>query len=284
MSTGVAVLGTFSSVVPPPPALAALQRLLAWKLSLHGLPTRGHVTVEVNPADAFYTPFRPGARVSLPRIAGHRDGDLTDCPGNALYASLSMIRGRASALAGTPARITLFPRQPAGIAGAAIAVSGRLTILVGAPLVGALVEVQQLTASGERTIARSPTGVNGSWATSVQLSFNQDLRALHRPAPATVSDLAPVVVAPAITLNLDSSAPLRLSGAISPRKRNVTIHVYLLQNGHRQLVITKHVAVVHGGFRAKLTIRRSGDHVLSARSAPDARNVGGTSPAVTITI
>jgi hypothetical protein len=56
VSTGVAVLGTFDSVLPSGAALAALQRLLAWKLSLHGVPTSGRVTVEVNPADASYTP------------------------------------------------------------------------------------------------------------------------------------------------------------------------------------------------------------------------------------
>jgi len=149
-STGVAVLGTFSSAVPPPPAIAALERLLAWKLSLHGLPTRGHVTVEVDPADAFYTPFRPGAHVSLPRIAGHRDGDLTDCPGNALYARLAMIRRRAAGLAGTPATVTLAPAQPTVIAGTPLYVSGRLMALSGDPLAGAPVEVQQLTATGWR--------------------------------------------------------------------------------------------------------------------------------------
>ena len=44
VSTGVAVIGSFMNVVPARSAIAALERLLAWKLSLHGLPTRGHVT------------------------------------------------------------------------------------------------------------------------------------------------------------------------------------------------------------------------------------------------
>lgn len=213
-STGVAVLGTFSDVAPPPAAIAALERLLAWKLSLHGLPTLGHVTIEVNPADAFYTPFRPGAHVSLPRIAGHRDGDLTDCPGNALYARLPVIRRSADALARTPAKVTLAPTV---IAGSPINVSGRLTTLSGDPPPGAPIEVQQLTARGEHTIAQATTGADGAWSAVVQLGFNHNLRALHRPAPATVSDLAPVGVAPAITLNLDSRSPLSVSGAITPR-------------------------------------------------------------------
>ena len=91
-STGVAVLGTFTSVVPPQAAITALEHLLAWKLALHGVPALGRVMVVVDPADAFYTPFRPGAHVMLPRVAGHRDGDLTGCPGTAFYDRLPAIR------------------------------------------------------------------------------------------------------------------------------------------------------------------------------------------------
>ena len=46
------------------------------------------MTVRVNPAGAVYSRFPANARVSLPRIAGHRDGDSTDCPGDALYGEL----------------------------------------------------------------------------------------------------------------------------------------------------------------------------------------------------
>ncbi|MBV8431168.1 MAG: N-acetylmuramoyl-L-alanine amidase, partial [Solirubrobacterales bacterium] len=106
-STGVAMLGDFMNAAPPPAALAALEQLLAWKLSLHGIPSTGRVTVVVDPADAFYTRFRPGAHVSLPRVAGHRDGDLTDCPGNALYSTLPSLRPRIASLAGTPARLAI---------------------------------------------------------------------------------------------------------------------------------------------------------------------------------
>ena len=55
-------------------------------------PPPGRVTVRVNPAGARYSRFPAGAHVSLPRIAGHRDGDSTDCPGNVLYGELPRIR------------------------------------------------------------------------------------------------------------------------------------------------------------------------------------------------
>ena len=40
VSTGVAVLGSFTSQPISAPARSALQRLLAWKLALHGVPPR----------------------------------------------------------------------------------------------------------------------------------------------------------------------------------------------------------------------------------------------------
>jgi hypothetical protein len=83
-STGVVVLGSFMSVPPPRVALSALERLLARKLALHGVPALGRVSVEVTPGSAPYTAFAPGTYVAPPRIAGHRDGDQTSCPGNAL--------------------------------------------------------------------------------------------------------------------------------------------------------------------------------------------------------
>jgi hypothetical protein len=58
VSTGVAVLGSFMSVPISAPARSALERLLAWKLSLHGLTVEGSVTVRVNPAGASYSRFR----------------------------------------------------------------------------------------------------------------------------------------------------------------------------------------------------------------------------------
>jgi hypothetical protein len=209
---------------------------------------------------------------------------LTDCPGDAFYARLPTIRPRAAALAGTPARVTLVPARSTVIAGASIVVSGRLTTLSGGPLPSAPIVVQQLTPAGEPTIAIGTTGADGSWSAVVPLNLNQSLRALHRPAPATVSDLVFVGVAPAITLGVESLSPVTVNGAITPPKRSVKIDVYLLQNEHRRLLTSKRIAVTHGQFTAKVPVRRAGRYLLRASSAPDARNVAGASPTVTITL
>ncbi len=104
LSTGVAVLGSFMSAPISAAAHRSLEHLLAWKLSLHGVSGSGRVTVRVNPAGALYSRFPANAPVSLPRIAGHRDADSTDCPGDVLYGELAGVRKAVAQLAPSPLR------------------------------------------------------------------------------------------------------------------------------------------------------------------------------------
>ncbi len=287
-STGVAVLGDFMDVVPSAAAVSALERLLAWKLSLHGIPTHGRVTVVVDPADYFYTPFGPGAHVSLPRVAGHRDGDTTDCPGNAFYAELPSIRPRITALAGTPGRLTVTPRLTAATAGTPFTVSGRLGLRGGPPLAGAPLELQRLTINGlavsTTTIATTTTAADGSWSFPLTLEANTTLRVLHRPSPATVSDWMAVSVPPVITLSVNSASPLQLSGTISPPKGHVIIDVYRSGRTHGKPVKSKRIPASGGQFGTEITVLPPGNYVLVARSTAGPVNGAGASTAVAVTI
>ncbi|HEX4010566.1 MAG TPA: N-acetylmuramoyl-L-alanine amidase [Solirubrobacteraceae bacterium] len=288
-STGVAVLGTFMFAVPPPAAMSALQRLLAWKLSLHGIPTLGKVRVEVDPADAFYTPFAPGQRVLLPRIAGHRDGDLTDCPGDDLYARLPGVRTQAHALAVSPALLTLTAAQTAVGPSTSVTLSGRLTGLDdGAPLAGAPLAIQMVAGVGKTTtIAQLTTADDGTWSTAVTPAQSLVLRALHAVAPAAVSDLVLVSVVPAITLSLISPSPLRVSGTVTPAKRRVTLDVYKLSGGRRHLVLSRTVTARRGEFAARLSLGRRpahGTYAIVARTALDDATAAGASPAVQVAV
>jgi N-acetylmuramoyl-L-alanine amidase len=184
VSTGVAVLGTFSDVVPPAPAIAALERLLGWKLALHGIPSLGRVRVEVNPADAFYTPFKPGQQVLLPRVAGHRDGDLTDCPGDAFYHRLPAIRPRVARLEGVPAELTVSPGEVVTSPGDSVTLSGRLT-RGGQAIAGAALTLQSLPAA--RALASLTTDASGRFSTSLTPSRSLVVRVLHPGAPASTS-------------------------------------------------------------------------------------------------
>ncbi|MGO9883855.1 MAG: N-acetylmuramoyl-L-alanine amidase [Solirubrobacteraceae bacterium] len=279
-STGVAVLGTFSYVVPPPAAINALQHLLAWKLALHGIPSLGKVRVEVDPADAFYTPFRPGQLVLLPRVAGHRQGCLTDCPGNAFFARLPSIRPQIAALEGVPAALTLAVASTTVAPATALAISGRLATLDGTPLAGATLEIQSLANNHATTIATATTAADGTWRASVVVQRNAVLRALHAEQPASASNVVYVGVAPVITLALSSSSPVRVSGTVNPAsRRHVLLDVYRLRNGRRHLIHSKRLPVVGGRFSARALIGvPSGTYVLIARTIPGGGFVPGASP------
>ena len=141
---------------------------------------------------AFYTRFAPGAHVSLPRVAGHRDGDETSCPGNAFYARLPSMRPQVAQLAGSPARATIAAPAAPVTAGTSVTVTGLLTDLAsGSPLAGAPIELQQIgPPHSEQTIATLTTDANGTWSYTLTPATSMLLRALHQPAPAAVSDVA----------------------------------------------------------------------------------------------
>jgi hypothetical protein len=278
VSTGIAVLGTFMDTVPPPPALDALERLLAWKLSLHGVPTQGRVRVQVDPADAFYTPFRPGQRVLLPRVAGHRDGDLTDCPGNAFYERLPAVRPRVAALAGPLSRLTVAPAVPVVAAGSPVTLHGRL-VTGGVAVGGAAIAVQ--TVAGRRTVASVVTDADGRWSAEAVIERNRLVRALHAAAPAVVSAVVQVGVTPVITLTLASSYPPRVTGTVSPAKAKVTVDVY--RDVLRRTLISSTTLRVHRGrftFRPRLGV---GVYSVIARTAADELTMAGASAPLQIT-
>lgn len=97
---GIGFLGTYLSVAPTQAALAAVERLIAWKCDQKGY----------RPTDiANVWRSCDGGEVAKERVAGHRDyaglvcsgfEDLnnTSCPGNALHALLPSIRNNSAAL------------------------------------------------------------------------------------------------------------------------------------------------------------------------------------------
>jgi hypothetical protein len=279
-STGIVVLGTFSSASPSAAGRRALEQLVAWKLSLHGVPTHGRVTVVVSAGAAFYTPFAPGAHVSLPRVAGHRDGDSTSCPGDVLYGELPAIRSRISALAGTPARLTIAGAPPAvAVAPVAITLTGSLGFLGGATISGAPIELQQVGPDGAVTVATATTAADGTWSAPLTLIYSTALRALHRPAPAAVSAVAEIAVAPALTLSVAPGPPVQVSGTVAPSKPYVTIVV----RRRRRAIKRKRVPVVQGRYATTIWVARPGD-VVRATTAADALNAAGGSAAVAVAV
>ena len=92
VSTGVSGIGTFTSATVPQAMTDAFKRILAWKLSVAGIPAIGA------------SPVTAPSGTHIQRISGHRDVGGTTCPGDSLYAKLPEIRAGAAAImsAATP--------------------------------------------------------------------------------------------------------------------------------------------------------------------------------------
>ena len=303
VSTGIAVLGTFVSAVPSRAALDAVEHLLAWKLALHGVPALGKVGVRVNPADAFFTPFRPGQLVQLHRVAGHREGDSTDCPGAAFYARLPSMRPRIALLAGTPLKLTLTADHQTVAPGTLVTVSGSLsglpapgvtgspgvgTPVVGAPVAGAPVEIQTVDGGVETTIATVTTDANGLFTTPLTITRNVNVRALYLQVPPAVSDVVTIGVAPVLTLAVVAGSPARVGGTVTPPKPRVTIATYRMVAGRQRLLASTRVSVHQGQFSARVPLparaRRPGSVVVIARTAAGGGTGAGQSPPVTVQV
>jgi hypothetical protein len=86
VSTGVSGIGTFTSATVPQAMTDAFKRILAWKLSVAGIPATGT------------SPVQAPSGTHIQRISGHRDVGGTTCPGDSLYAKLPEIRAGAAAI------------------------------------------------------------------------------------------------------------------------------------------------------------------------------------------
>ncbi|GAA2414685.1 N-acetylmuramoyl-L-alanine amidase [Streptomyces glaucosporus] len=94
-STGIAVLGTYNSTNPSGAAVNAVSRLVAWKLGLHGVNPKGTAVLTSGGGK-----YAKGTKVRFNTVSGHRDGYVTGCPGDRLYAKLGTIRNNAARLQG----------------------------------------------------------------------------------------------------------------------------------------------------------------------------------------
>jgi hypothetical protein len=89
-SFGVSMIGTYDSATPSAALQASLAKLVAWKLSLSYANPLGRTTLTA--ATFSGSRYAAGTQVAFNVISGHRDADLTACPGNAGYAILPNLR------------------------------------------------------------------------------------------------------------------------------------------------------------------------------------------------
>ncbi|MGL5864973.1 MAG: N-acetylmuramoyl-L-alanine amidase [Dermatophilaceae bacterium] len=146
---GVSIMGTHETVPATPAALAAVQRIMAWRSSMFYTPADGSVTLTSRGSSR----HPEGAAVTLPVLFGHRDVSLTACPGGWLSSRLPSIRTETAALASY--RASPVYRRWAGLGGA--------SSFLGSPRQG-----EKPTPFGVRTIFQEGRAL---WSTSTSVWY-----------------------------------------------------------------------------------------------------------------
>lgn len=283
-STGISNLGTYQDVPQTDAAIAAMAKLIAWKLPLHGVPVTG--TVPLVSAGGETNRFSSGTTNVFERISGHRDGNATACPGDQLYAQLPRIRQLAEAGApdvigapqppvGATSKLTLSASRLALSYPEPAQLTGRLTDAAGTPIGGQRVKIQVLTAKGFKAVTSAVTQADGAFTAALPTSRNRTVRALLgsvRSAPVKVT-VAPTLLVrkPARQVKIGRRAVV--GGTVRPREKTLVIEA-ARQVGPGRYVLSKRVKVrARGGaFRGTLLLGRAGLYRLRVRVAGDAKN------------
>jgi hypothetical protein len=95
-TSGIAVMGDYSSTPITAAATRALARFVAWKTYNHGIPIRGRTTLRS--AGGTHSKYPAGREITPRRLFGHRRVNHTACPGDALRRQIRNVRRRAVAI------------------------------------------------------------------------------------------------------------------------------------------------------------------------------------------
>ncbi len=290
-STGVAAIGDFRFSRFSSAGMNSLAQLLAWKLSLNGVPAEGTVTVKSNGGP--FTAFPKGAPVTLNRISGHRDADQTACPGNALYRQLPGLRTRVAQLEGPVSRLELTAAQPKLLYPQSLAFSGSLVPAPGIAIPpGATVQISDNLANGGRVLATLPLAPDGSFSGSLPLAHNDVLQASFAGGPGMpklVSNVVFASVAPTITLQSSAASVTRgstvtLTGSATPPKSRLTLEEQELRGTRYRHVRTLKLRTLGGSFSVTLGLSRPGAFRFIARTARSRSIQAGASAPVGVQV
>jgi hypothetical protein len=296
VSTGVANIGTFDVDGQTEPALDAMSKLIAWKLRIHGAPVEGEVTVTSNGGDSNRYPS--GRQVVLHRVAGHRDGDQTDCPGSALYAQLPALRSRAAArqremggplpLTNSGGRVTFKAGSAVVTLPAEVDVSGQLVDPSGAALANVPVSLQFEGSKGWITVARLTTAADGTYTGQMPVNRNGRVRAHFGGAQPTNSpplrvSVVPSVAAKASRRRIKAGSTVRVSVQVAPQRPRITLALARQAKDGTFVPVGTVRAKVHGkGAAATIRLRKPGLYRIVAMAPADTRASSGRSPWVLV--
>jgi len=267
-TTGIANLGTFSSVRQSSAALDAMARLIRWKLPLHGAPTYGTTTLQS--AGGGTNRFPAGANVRVQRVSGHRDTNETECPGTALYSQLGDLRRRVGNVGpgGIGTQLTSeLSRRRVGYR-RTVMVSGALTRLDGSPVFGPRVAVQVRSGRTFKTVAKARTDERGRFAALVRprgvrvirVRFGGGSGLLPSNSSRTRLSVQPILSLRRVPTALRARQALRLRGGVRPNKRRVLAVLQVRRGFGYRTVAVRSTRPRRGRFSVSLRPSRPGEY------------------------
>jgi hypothetical protein len=265
LSTGVSVLGDYTAIPLTEAGMNAVASLLAWKLSLHGVPPEGEVTVTSGGGAANRYPS--GTAVTLQRISGHRDGNTTACPGDLLYGQLAELRARTAGRTVPASRLTLRTSTTRLRYPDTLALSGWLSFGDGTSPANATISIEHSRDGVSfRRLAGTVTRGDGHWSLTADLPASGRVRARFGgdgARPAVESPAVTVKLLPRMTL---SRSPVRarygrwvrVQGTFEPQPASGTVVLVVQRQTRRgwKRVERRRVAVVDGAFRTRVRVTR----------------------------
>lgn len=289
-TVGISVMGNFQTAKPSPATRQALAELLAWEVDRHDLSAVGRHDYR-NPES--------GQVTRLPWIAGHRDADMTSCPGDNLYSKLRAVRRDAASVIGAgkdSTQVVLAASAERINRGESVTVAGTLTDADGVPMSSRT--IRSYVKEGTRDWIEGPTTTteaDGTFAFTMQPKANLKLAAIYDGDGLTWGSESEVkvLVAPIVTLQAEGGTPdavgtyhyppgtseIRFSGTATPRHsgRSVRVRFTKLQSDGTFVEVDKGSAVLDrrgrfvfdwvvvdpgagGTYRARALLPKDHDH------------------------
>jgi len=277
VSTGVACLGTFTDVAQTEEGMEALAQVIGWKLSLHGVPVAGQVTVTSAGGEANRYPA--GRAVTFERISGHRDGNTTACPGDVLYGQLADLRIRAGRYATAAAGLTIRANSTIVRGDALTTLSGQLRFADGSSTAGARVQVLYSTGGGASAVVATATcGSDGRWSADLAISATGTAQARFAgdaARPPLESPLLDITVKPELVFevnrrHLRRGRKLKLRGLVDPAPDTVTLKWERKVGTRYKRIRRRTLQVADGRFKATLRPTRPSLYRVTVKT-PGAR-------------
>jgi hypothetical protein len=181
-TVGVSAMGNFQTAKPTTAMLTSIERVFAWLAYANKLDVRGRTTLTTGTSTGSGTRAKPGSRVTVPVILGHRDTNVTACPGQYLYAKLPGIRTVVAARVDAAVAQYGSPRPPlarpaaVAVSSAQYPVQWSSTVTYAWKKIAGAVKYQVLTTSAgvaesgpdlrSWTVYKTTTGTSASVTTS----------------------------------------------------------------------------------------------------------------------